>query len=94
MKLRRLCKSEDSVPQGKCPAVYIADDPSVVVAQGKILDDPTTTELLDLADDERGVALPTETVLRAAALILAERGRSDVVHTVEEVLESGRPPRP
>ena len=86
MKLRRLCKAEDSVPQGKCPAVYLAENPAVTVAQGKVLDDPTTAELLDHADDEQGVALPTETLLRAAALILGEYGRPDVVHIVEEVL--------
>jgi hypothetical protein len=54
--------------------VYLADDPGTVVVQGKYLDRHTTSELHDLAGDETAVAIPTETVLRAAALIAERRG--------------------
>jgi len=74
MKLRRLCKSEESHVEGKCPAMYVADDPAVMVCQGTHLDAETSAELLDVASNEGGLAVPTETVLRAAALVLAEHG--------------------
>lgn len=90
MRLRWLCKSEDSVPQGQCPAMYIADDPAVMVSQGKVLDEATTSEMRDLADDERGVAIPTETVLRAAALVLSENGRPSMLAEVEAFLAEQR----
>jgi hypothetical protein len=62
------------------------DEPAVMVGQGKRLDAATTAELQDLADDELGVAIPTETVLRAAGMFLAERGRPGVMAEVERFL--------
>ena len=86
VKLRRLCKSADSFPQGDCSAMYVSDDPATMVGQGKVLDTGTAAELLDVAEDERAVAIPTETVLRAAALLLAENGRPAMTAEVEAFL--------
>ena len=86
MKLRRICKSAESVPEGKCPAVYIGDDPTVMVCQGTHPDDATRAELVDVAHNEAGVVVPTETVLRAAARVLAEDGRHAMVTEVEAFL--------
>lgn len=86
MQLRRLCKSANSNIEDDCEAVYIADRPTTMVAQGKHLDAETTAQLRNVADDESGVALPTETVLRAAALFLAEQGRPAMLGEVEAFL--------
>jgi hypothetical protein len=86
MKLRRLCKSADSVPSGKCPGMYVAEDPARMVGQGKRLDEATTHELVDLDEDEGAFEIPTETVLRAAAMVLAEAGRPGMVDEVEAYL--------
>lgn len=86
MKLTRICKSADSQVAGQCPAMYVADVPTVMVGQGKRLDAETAAELLDMADDETAVAIPTETVLRAAAMFLADRGRPVVAAEVEAFL--------
>jgi len=73
MKLRKLAKDPDSGVHG-CPAVHVAaDDPAVMVVQGKLLDAGTTDELHDLVADETAVRIPTETVIRAAERYLAER---------------------
>jgi hypothetical protein len=73
MKLRKLAKDPDSGKEG-CPAVYVAaDDPSVMVVQGKLLDAGTTAELHDMLADETAVRIPAETVMRAAERYLAER---------------------
>lgn len=86
MKLRKLAKDGNS-PTGDCPALYVAaDDPAMMVAQGKLLDRHTTSELEDFAADETGVALPTETVLRAAGRLLAENGRPGVADEIEAYL--------
>lgn len=83
MKLRRLCKSGDSRIEGDCPAVYIDDhDPAVMAAQGALISG-AATGLRDVAAHERGVSLPTETLLRAAALVLAEAGRPAMLEEVE-----------
>ncbi|MFF1819291.1 hypothetical protein ACFVWG_18470 [Kribbella sp. NPDC058245] len=86
MKLTRICKSADSQVAGQCPAIYVADTPAVMVSQGKRLDPQTTAELRDVADDETAVEIPTETLLRAAGLFLAERGRPAVAAEVEAFL--------
>jgi len=86
MKLRRLCKSAESTAEGKCPAMYLADDPTVMVGQGTHLDAATAAEMRDVAAEEGGLAFPTETVLRAAALVLAEHGRPAMRAEVEEFL--------
>lgn len=65
-------------------------DPAVMVAQGKRLDAATAAELRDVAVDEAGVAIPTETVLRAAALVLAEHGRPAMLSEVAEFLAESR----
>lgn len=90
MKLTRICKSGDSQVAGQCPAVYVADTPTVMVGQGRRLDPQTTAELLDLADDETAVAIPTETLLRAAGKFLAERGRPAAAAEVEAFLDAER----
>lgn len=73
MKLRKLAKDADSKGQG-CPAVYVAaNDPAVLVVQGKLLDADTTAELHDMLADETAVRIPAETVMRAAERYLAER---------------------
>jgi hypothetical protein len=86
MKLRYLCKSNESRTQNDCPAMYIAEDPAVMVGQGKLLDPATAAELRHVAADEAGVAIPTETVLRSAALVLAEHGRPAMLDEVEAFL--------
>lgn len=87
MRLRRLCKSGDSRIEGDCPAVYVDDDdPAVVAAQGPLLDGADAAGLRDVAAHERGISLPTETLLRAAALVLAEAGRPAMIEEVEAFL--------
>jgi hypothetical protein len=86
MKLIRLCKAANSYDVDNCPAIYVADDPSTMVGQGKLLDDETRRGLLNFADDEGAVAIPTETVLRAAGLFLAAHGDPSVSAAVEKFL--------
>lgn len=86
MMLRRLCKSSSSFPDNECPAVYVDDDPAMMVGQGKLLDAVTTAQLHNLAEDESAVAIPTETLLRAAGLFLAEQGRPGMLAEVESYL--------
>lgn len=84
--LRRLCKAASSFPDDDCPAVYLGDDPTVMVAQGTLLDPAEVAELRDLAEDEIAVTIPTETVLRAVGLFLAEQGRPGVLADVKAYL--------
>lgn len=87
MKLRRLCKSGNSRIEGDCPAMYVDDDdPAVMVAQGRVLEGGHAVQLREVATEERGVSLPTETVLRAAALVLAQAGRPAMRDEVETYL--------
>ena len=86
MALRRLCKADDSDGKEECPAMYVTDDPTSMVAQGRVLDAATEADLQQRAADEAGVVLPTETVLRAAALFLSERGRPAVMAEVSDFL--------
>jgi hypothetical protein len=75
MKLRKLAKDPNS-NQGACPAVYVAaDDPTVMVVQGKLLDSHTTAELDDVLSDETAVRIPAETLVRAVENYLAEQDR-------------------
>ena len=86
MKLRKLAKGGNS-PTGDCPALYVVeDDAAVMVDQGKVLDAHTTGELEDLAVDETGVRVPTETVLRAAGRLLTEHGRPGVADEIDAYL--------
>jgi hypothetical protein len=66
--------------------MYLAEDPALMVGQGNLLDAATTGELQNLATSEGAVFIPTETVLRAAGLFLAERGRPGVLAEVEAYL--------
>lgn len=66
--------------------MYIADPPSEMVVQGRHLDDETTSQLLNRADNEGGLAIPTETVVRAVGLLLAEYGRPDLHSEIESFL--------
>jgi hypothetical protein len=73
MKLRKLAK-DAGTEEGTYPAVYVAaDDPAVMVVQGKLLDADTTAELHDMLADETAVRIPAETLVRAAERYLAER---------------------
>lgn len=94
MKIRRLCKSADSMRADNCPAVYVADDLAKMVGQGKRLDSETTAQLLNLAEDEVANVIPTETVLRATALFLAERGESDLSAQIEAFVAKWEGSRP
>lgn len=93
MKLRRLCKSQGSQLEGDCEAMYIADDPTFMVSQGKRLDAATAGELRDVALDEDGHLIPTETVVRAVALLLAEHGHTAMLAGVDEFLAELGPSR-
>lgn len=89
-KLRRLCKAGSSGLADQCPAVYVTtDDPTRMVAQGPLLDPDAARELQQRAAGEGGVVLPTETVLRAAALFLAEQGRPAMLAEVRAYLAPG-----
>ncbi len=61
----------------------------MMVGQGTLLDAATTAQLQNLAGHEAGVAIPTETLLRAAGLFLAERGHPAVLAEIEEFLARG-----
>jgi hypothetical protein len=52
-----------------CPSVYVTDDPELLVIQGNILDETMRGELVNKLAGEDAVAIPTETILRAADLI-------------------------
>jgi hypothetical protein len=85
--LKRLCKAGNSVAQGDCPAVYVQlEDLAWMVAQGPLLDAEASAELRERAPDEAGVRIPTETVLRAVGLFLADRGHHGVLTAVEAYL--------
>jgi hypothetical protein len=83
MKLTRLRKAADSWGDEKCPAMYVDEDPTQMVGQGKRLDEEALSQLLQLGDDETAVAIPTETVLRAGASFLATHGRPDLADEIE-----------
>lgn len=79
MQLKRLAKDATSTASGRCPAVYVAaDDPDVMVVQGRFLDEATTGNLLEVNADETAVRIPTETVLRAARRWLDEHPGSQL----------------
>jgi hypothetical protein len=85
--LKRLCKAANSVAQGDCEAMYVdLEDLAWMVGQGRLLDSEASAELLDRAPDEAGVRIPTETVLRAVGLFLADRGHPEVLADVEAYL--------
>jgi hypothetical protein len=91
MPLRRLCKSGESGPREECPAVYLEELPTTAVAQGPLLSPEKMTELQQLGAGEGAVRLPTETLLRAAALILAEHGRPAMLAEVTKFLAEWDP---
>jgi hypothetical protein len=85
--LERLCKWSGSVEDEDCPAVYVDhDDPTTLVCQGPLLDEAGTAELLNRAPHEAGVALPSETLLRAAGLFLARQGVTGPLAEIEAYL--------
>ncbi len=86
MALRRLVKADGSVTSGGCPALYSTDDPTRMVGQGKVLSPEETAELLELLDDETGVAFPTETVFRGVAKYATEHGDDDLAGRIEAFL--------
>lgn len=86
MQLRRLCKSGDSGENGECPAVYLQKPPTTSVAQGPLLGPEEMAKLQELGEGEGAVRLPTETLLRAAALILSEHGRPAMMTEVKDFL--------
>jgi hypothetical protein len=52
-----------------CPSVYATDDPEMLVIQGNVLDMATRNDLQQVLEGEDAVAIPTETILRAAKMI-------------------------
>jgi hypothetical protein len=90
MPLRRLCKSGTSNRDEDCEAIYVSR-PTRMVAQGKILDAGTASEMQNVAPDEAGVDLPIETVLRAAGIFLAEQGRPAMLPEVQDFLAGWDP---
>jgi hypothetical protein len=52
-----------------CPSVYATEDPDTLVIQGNVLDPETRNNLQQVLDGEDAVAIPTETILRAARII-------------------------
>jgi hypothetical protein len=52
-----------------CPSVYATEDPDTLVIQGNVLDPETRGNLQQVLDGEDAVAIPTETILRAARII-------------------------
>ena len=67
MKLTEIARDVEGCKNGSCPAVYVGEDASVLVVQGKVLDAATTAELVGIADDELAVAIPRATLLAAVA---------------------------
>jgi len=63
MKLERLAKDENSGMNG-CPAVYVAEDGSLVV-QGDLLDPDTTSNLENVLPGEGAVRIRPAIVARA-----------------------------
>ncbi|MGL5809354.1 MAG: hypothetical protein ACRCYQ_05365 [Nocardioides sp.] len=49
--------------------MYRTDDPQILVIQGSVLDAETREGLVNRLADEDAVAIPTETILRAADMI-------------------------
>jgi hypothetical protein len=86
MALRRLCKSGTSTREDDCEAIYVSR-PTKMVAQGKIIDAETASEMQNVA----GVELPIETVLRAAGTFLAEQGRPAMLVEVSDFLAGWNP---
>lgn len=86
MKLRRLCKSASSDGERDCPAMYVTEDPAMMVAQGRISTWRRGASCATWPRASPGLPSPTETVLRAAALFLAENGRPAMLVEVEAFL--------
>ncbi len=91
MPLRRICKSGTSGDDDDCPAVYLEKPPTTTVAQGSLLTPEEMAELQQLGEGEGAVRLPTETLLRAAALILAEHGKPAMLAEVTDFLAEWDP---
>jgi len=68
MNLTKIAKDVGSGDKG-CPAVYLTENPALIGVQGKRPDAATMANLEDLAADESAVLIPTETIVRAAAII-------------------------
>jgi hypothetical protein len=88
MALHRLAKDSGSVTSGGCPALYSTGDPARMIGQGKVLSAKEAAELLELLDDEAGVAIPTETVFRGVAKYATEHGDDDLAGRIEAFLEA------
>jgi len=91
MALRRICKSGTSGDYDDCPAVYLEKPRTTAVAQGPLLNPEEMTELEQLGEGEGAVRLPVETLLRAAALILAEHGKPAMLAEVTDFLAEWDP---
>ena len=68
MELELLTKWVLSGSSG-CPSVYATEDPETLVIQGNLLDEQTRRQLVDELQGEDAIAIPTETILRAAEMI-------------------------
>jgi hypothetical protein len=79
----RLAKDKGSLTSGGCPALYDTDDLARMLAQGKKLSDAEMTELLELADDDTAVAIPTETMFRGMAKYATQHGDDELAGRIE-----------
>lgn len=61
MQIKRLWKTSQS-KSGQCPALYETDGGYVV--QGKILDQETAAQLVEMAGDETAVFVPADVIDR------------------------------
>lgn len=90
MALRRLAKWRGSVFNGACPALYSTEDPATMISQGKKPTSAQMAELLEVADDETAVAIPTETVFRGVAKYATEQGDQELAGKIEDFLAARR----
>jgi len=89
--LHRLAKWRFSCAVGCCPALYSdPDDPATMVCQGKKLSTAHAAELLEVAEDETGVTIPTETLFRGTAKYVSEHGDDELARKIEEFLTARR----
>jgi hypothetical protein len=75
MYLKEIVRISDGpgCDDANCPAIYVSDDPGVVVVQGKVLDSATIGQLTGVGADELAVAIPLGALLNAADVLRGGR---------------------